>query len=261
MKLARRIVWWRSLPPPRRIRAAARPRRRPSCWSTRRSRPTSSRPTRKAFNKAVPDVEIKWVRDSTGVITAKLLAEKANPQADVDLGPRRDEPAGAGERGHAAAVRADGPRRDRAAVQGHEESAGLVGDGRLGRDGLLQHGRGGEDEPAQARDLAGPDQAGLQGQDRDAEPGVVRHRLPRRDRVAADHGRAERLEVHGRAAREHRAVHALGQQAVRAGGQRRVPDRHLVRVSRQHDQGQGRPDRPHLPQGRPGLGHGGVRRS
>ncbi len=38
------------------------------------------------FNKAVPDVEIKWVRDSTGVITAKLVAEKANPQADVIWG-------------------------------------------------------------------------------------------------------------------------------------------------------------------------------
>ena len=39
-----------------------------------------------AFNKANPDIEIKWVRDSTGVITAKLLAEKANPQADVVWG-------------------------------------------------------------------------------------------------------------------------------------------------------------------------------
>ena len=38
------------------------------------------------FNKAVPDVELKWVRDSTGVITSKLLAEKANPQADVIIG-------------------------------------------------------------------------------------------------------------------------------------------------------------------------------
>lgn len=38
------------------------------------------------FNKAYPDIEIKWVRDSTGVITAKLLAEKANPQADVVMG-------------------------------------------------------------------------------------------------------------------------------------------------------------------------------
>src|SRR5262245_11173849 len=38
------------------------------------------------FNKVQPDIEIKWVRESTGVITAKLLAEKANPQADVVMG-------------------------------------------------------------------------------------------------------------------------------------------------------------------------------
>ena len=38
------------------------------------------------FNKVYPDIEIKWVRDSTGVITAKLLAEKANPQADAVMG-------------------------------------------------------------------------------------------------------------------------------------------------------------------------------
>ncbi|MBM3377639.1 MAG: putative 2-aminoethylphosphonate ABC transporter substrate-binding protein [Betaproteobacteria bacterium] len=38
------------------------------------------------FNKVHPNIEIKWVRDSTGVITAKLLAEKANPQADVVMG-------------------------------------------------------------------------------------------------------------------------------------------------------------------------------
>ena len=38
------------------------------------------------FYKEVSDVEIRWVRDSTGVITAKLLAEKANPQADVIMG-------------------------------------------------------------------------------------------------------------------------------------------------------------------------------
>jgi ABC-type molybdate transport system permease subunit len=31
---------------------------------------------KQAFEKANPDVEIKWVRDSTGIITAKLLAEK-----------------------------------------------------------------------------------------------------------------------------------------------------------------------------------------
>jgi iron(III) transport system substrate-binding protein len=38
------------------------------------------------FRRANPDIEIKWVRDSTGVITAKLLAEKSNPQADIVMG-------------------------------------------------------------------------------------------------------------------------------------------------------------------------------
>ena len=38
------------------------------------------------FNRDNPNIELKWVRDSTGVITAKLLAEKANPQADVVMG-------------------------------------------------------------------------------------------------------------------------------------------------------------------------------
>lgn len=39
-----------------------------------------------AFEETNPDVTIRWVRDSTGIVTAKLLAEKANPQADVILG-------------------------------------------------------------------------------------------------------------------------------------------------------------------------------
>ncbi|MCS7268296.1 MAG: putative 2-aminoethylphosphonate ABC transporter substrate-binding protein [Geminicoccaceae bacterium] len=39
-----------------------------------------------AFEAANPDVKIRWVRDSTGIVTAKLLAEKANPQADVVMG-------------------------------------------------------------------------------------------------------------------------------------------------------------------------------
>jgi iron(III) transport system substrate-binding protein len=39
-----------------------------------------------SFEAQNPDVSIQWVRDSTGIITAKLLAEKDNPQADVVLG-------------------------------------------------------------------------------------------------------------------------------------------------------------------------------
>ena len=43
-------------------------------------------PYKQAFEAAHNDVEIAWVRDSTGVITARLLAEKDNPRADVIWG-------------------------------------------------------------------------------------------------------------------------------------------------------------------------------
>ena len=41
---------------------------------------------KEGFEKANPNIEITWVRDSTGIVTAKLLAEKANPKADVVMG-------------------------------------------------------------------------------------------------------------------------------------------------------------------------------
>src|SRR6185503_12054666 len=44
------------------------------------------KPLKEAFEKATPGVEVVWVRDSTGVITARLLAEKDNPKADVVWG-------------------------------------------------------------------------------------------------------------------------------------------------------------------------------
>ncbi|MDP6216750.1 MAG: extracellular solute-binding protein, partial [SAR324 cluster bacterium] len=40
----------------------------------------------KAFNEDHPGIKIRWVRDSTGIVTAKLLAEKNNPRADVIWG-------------------------------------------------------------------------------------------------------------------------------------------------------------------------------
>ena len=43
-------------------------------------------PYKQAFEADNPDVEIAWVRDSTGVITARVLAEKDNPRADVIWG-------------------------------------------------------------------------------------------------------------------------------------------------------------------------------
>lgn len=43
-------------------------------------------PYKEAFEAANPGIKIEWQRDSTGVITARLLAEKDNRQADVVWG-------------------------------------------------------------------------------------------------------------------------------------------------------------------------------
>jgi iron(III) transport system substrate-binding protein len=39
-----------------------------------------------AIEKAVPEAEVVWVRDSTGVITARFLAERDAPKADLVMG-------------------------------------------------------------------------------------------------------------------------------------------------------------------------------
>ena len=41
---------------------------------------------KQAIEAAVPEADITWVRDSTGVITARFLAEKENPRADMVMG-------------------------------------------------------------------------------------------------------------------------------------------------------------------------------
>ena len=43
-------------------------------------------PFKQAIEAAVRGVEVVWVRDSTGVITARVLAERENPRADLIMG-------------------------------------------------------------------------------------------------------------------------------------------------------------------------------
>ncbi len=49
-------------------------------------------PFKTAIEAAVPEVEVVWVRDSTGVITARFLAEKDNPRADMVMGHAATSP-------------------------------------------------------------------------------------------------------------------------------------------------------------------------
>jgi iron(III) transport system substrate-binding protein len=44
------------------------------------------KPYKAAFEKDNPDIVVNWVRDSTGVVTAKILAERENPRADAVWG-------------------------------------------------------------------------------------------------------------------------------------------------------------------------------
>ncbi len=114
---------------------------------------------KEAFEKANPDVEIKWVRDSTGIITAKLLAEKARPQADASWGLAASSLGDPRSARHAAKLRAEGPRQDRRQLPRRRQPASLGRHGRVGRDHLLQHRRSRKAGLEQTCELAGPDQA------------------------------------------------------------------------------------------------------
>ena len=173
---------------------------------------------KEGFDKAYPDIEIKWVRDSTGVITAKLLAEKGQSAGRRRDGRGRVQPGAARQERHARAVRA---------AQGFDALMPQYRDTKnppawVGMDvwgaticfNTVEAQKKNIPKPETWKDLTKPV---YKGQIVMPQPGLVGHRLLRRDRVAAAVGRqrqGRRLEVHGRAAREHRAVHALGLQAV-----------------------------------------------
>ncbi len=79
------------------------------------------------FNKAYPDIELQWVRDSTGVITAKLLAEKADAEGRRHHGRGGDEHGHLRHRRHAAAVRARGSRAHRRGVPDKKNPPAWIG--------------------------------------------------------------------------------------------------------------------------------------
>ena len=106
------------------------------------------------FEKANPNIEITWVRDSTGIITAKLLAEKNNPKADVVMGVAATSMAIFDTEGMLVPYAPAGLNRIAAAVPRSEEPAGLGRHGRVGRDDLLQHRRSGQAQHPEARDVA-----------------------------------------------------------------------------------------------------------
>ena len=92
-----------------------------------------------AFNKAHPDIKVNWVRDSTGIMHARLMAEKDNPRADVLFAMAATSMLGMDELGMFLPYTPKGVGCAGCAVPRQERSGALDGNLRLGRCDLLQH--------------------------------------------------------------------------------------------------------------------------
>ncbi len=97
---------------------------------------------KKTFEAENPDLEILWNRDSTGVITAKILAEQGQQRVDAIWGLAVTSMLVARQARPARALRAEEPGRDQAGFPRSRQSARLGRHGSMGRRRLLQHHRG-----------------------------------------------------------------------------------------------------------------------
>ena len=102
-------------------------------------------PFKAEIEKAVRDVEVEWVRDSTGVITARFLAEKDNPRADMVMGLAASSLLLFKKAGLLEAYQPKGADALKPAFRSSRRH--LDRPGRVPRRHLLQHGRGPEGRP------------------------------------------------------------------------------------------------------------------
>ena len=199
-------------------------------------------PYKQAFEAANPDVEIAWVRDSTGVITAQLLAEKDNPRADVIWGLGASSIALFDSMGMLEPYTPKGADQLKPMFHSAKNPHDLDRHGRVARGHVLQHRRGRQEEAAEARIWADLDQARLQGLDRDAQSRFVGHGLPDGLRVAPDAwARQKAWEFMDKLHQNIAVVHALRLGALRAGGEGRARDRHRLRHARRQEKTKGAP--------------------
>ncbi len=214
------------------------------------------------FNKVHPDIELKWVRDSTGVITAKLLAEKGNPQADAVMGVAASSLALLDKNGMLqpyAPLNLDAIMSQYRDKKNPPAWFGMDVWGATVCFNTVEAQKRNIPKPETWKDLTKPIYKGMIVMPNPASSGTGYFDVTAwLSLFGDDNGKGGGWEVHGRPAREHHAVHAFGLQALRDGRQRRSGHRHQLRVPCQHHQGQGRADRADLPEGRPGLGPGGL---
>ena len=228
-------------------------RRRPSSRSTRRSRTTSWRRSRRPSRPQCPEVEVEWVRDSTGVITARFLAEKDNPRADMVLGLAASSLLLFKKAGPARDLYAQGRRAAEADVPHRSDASWIGKDAFLGVIcfNTVEGQKTGLKPPKSWKDLDQPKYKDKLVMPHPASSGTGYLTVAAWMQLMGEDGG---LEVHGRPAPEHRRLHALGHRAVRAGRQGRARRRHLLRHARRPGEDRRRADRDHPGRGRASAG-------
>jgi len=210
-----------------------------------------------AFEKSNPDISLRWVRDSTGIVTAKLMAEKNNPQADVIWGLAATslmllDAEGMLEPYAPAGVEALSPKfkdtKSPPAWVGMDAWMAVIV---FNTREAEKHGL---PRPASWKDLTKP---------------VYKGHIVMPNPMSSGTGFLDVsswLQLFGEddgwkfmdALHENMGTYTPFRLEAGAHGRfRRIPDRHLLRLSRRHGEVPRRPRRSGLPQRRPRLGHGG----
>ncbi len=215
-----------------------------------------------AFNKVNPNIEIKWVRDSTGVVTAKLLAEKANPQADVIWGVAASSLALFERNGMLepyAPLNLDAIMAQYRDKKSPPAWWGMDVFGAVVCFNTVEAKKKNIPIPTTWKDLTKPEFKGQVVMPNPASSGTGYF-----DVVAwlqlwgDDNGKGGGWKYMDALHENIGQYNPFGLQALQHGRRRRVRGRHFLRVPRPHQQGQGRADRAGVPEGGPGLGSRGL---
>ena len=208
-------------------------------------------------------------RDQVGARLDRRHHRQAARREGQPAGRRRDgrgrvEPGAARHEGMLDAVRAAQPRRDHgrstATRRTRRRGVGMDVWGATVCFNTVEAQKKDIPKPETWKDLTKPVYKGQIVMPNPASSGTGYFDVTAWLQMLGERRQGRRLEVHGRAAREHRAVHALGLASpcnMAAAGEFSIGISFEYRANSQ--QGQGRADRPGVPEGRPGLGPRGLR--
>lgn len=166
-------------------------------------------PYKAAIEKAVPGLQVDWVRDSTGVITARFLAEKASPKADMVLGLAASSLLLFQKEGLLEAYKPAGRDSLKAAFRDSQEPYSWTGMDAFLSVVCFNRLEAEKRKTAAPTSWDGSHQTGVQRSGCHAASSLVRHRLPDGCGLDTGYGRKACMGFHGQATRECQRLYAL----------------------------------------------------